>query len=52
MPRNDFGNIDLYTPSMLPIGAAHVPCKLKCPVSSFEIPLLMGSAMQLRDVQR
>jgi xeroderma pigmentosum group C-complementing protein len=26
IPRNSFGNIDLYVPSMLPRGAAHVPC--------------------------
>ncbi|KAK7690126.1 hypothetical protein QCA50_006775 [Cerrena zonata] len=25
IPKNDFGNIDLYTPSMLPAGAAHIP---------------------------
>ncbi|KAI0032580.1 hypothetical protein K488DRAFT_49600 [Vararia minispora EC-137] len=25
IPKNDFGNIDLYTPSMLPQGAAHIP---------------------------
>lgn len=28
VPKNDFGNIDLYTPSMLPAGAAHIPCGL------------------------
>ncbi|KAF8312462.1 Rad4-domain-containing protein [Clavulina sp. PMI_390] len=27
VPKNEFGNIDLYTPSMLPAGAAHVPFK-------------------------
>lgn len=27
VPKNEFGNIDLYVPSMLPIGAAHIPCK-------------------------
>ncbi|KAI5119046.1 hypothetical protein M0805_005912 [Coniferiporia weirii] len=27
IPKNDFGNIDLYTPSMLPAGAAHVAYK-------------------------
>ncbi|KAI0373881.1 Rad4-domain-containing protein [Pilatotrama ljubarskyi] len=27
VPKNDFGNIDLYVPSMLPAGAAHVPYK-------------------------
>ncbi|KAA1469725.1 Rad4-domain-containing protein [Dentipellis sp. KUC8613] len=27
IPKNDFGNIDLYVPSMLPAGAAHVPHK-------------------------
>ncbi|KAI0269961.1 hypothetical protein BC834DRAFT_579661 [Gloeopeniophorella convolvens] len=27
VPKNDFGNIDLYTPSMLPAGAAHIPHK-------------------------
>ncbi|KAL5501487.1 hypothetical protein ACEPAH_8747 [Sanghuangporus vaninii] len=27
VPKNDFGNIDLYTPSMLPKGAAHIPYK-------------------------
>lgn len=26
VPKNDFGNIDLYTPSMLPAGAVHIPC--------------------------
>ena len=25
MPKNDFGNIDLYVPSMLPAGAAYIP---------------------------
>ncbi|KAI0248652.1 hypothetical protein BJV78DRAFT_1131036 [Lactifluus subvellereus] len=27
VPKNSFGNIDLYTPSMLPAGAAHIPHK-------------------------
>ncbi|KZT11843.1 Rad4-domain-containing protein [Laetiporus sulphureus 93-53] len=27
IPRNDFGNIDLYVPSMLPAGAVHIPYK-------------------------
>ncbi|KAG6919262.1 hypothetical protein DXG01_008058 [Tephrocybe rancida] len=27
VPKNNFGNIDLYVPSMLPRGAAHVPYK-------------------------
>ncbi|KAG8896962.1 hypothetical protein FRC01_011545, partial [Tulasnella sp. 417] len=27
VPKNDFGNIDLYTPSMLPQGAMHLPYK-------------------------
>ncbi|KLO14754.1 Rad4-domain-containing protein [Schizopora paradoxa] len=27
IPKNDFGNIDLYAPSMLPAGAAHIPYK-------------------------
>ncbi|EIN13025.1 Rad4-domain-containing protein [Punctularia strigosozonata HHB-11173 SS5] len=27
IPKNDFGNIDLYVPSMLPEGAVHVPLK-------------------------
>ncbi|KZT42654.1 Rad4-domain-containing protein, partial [Sistotremastrum suecicum HHB10207 ss-3] len=27
IPKNDFGNIDLYVPSMLPRGAVHVPHK-------------------------
>ena len=26
VPKNDFGNIDLYVPSMLPAGAAYIPC--------------------------
>ncbi|KAI5479522.1 hypothetical protein MNV49_003464 [Pseudohyphozyma bogoriensis] len=25
IPKNDFGNIDLYVPSMLPFGAVHIP---------------------------
>ena len=25
IPKNDFGNIDLYVPTMLPHGAAHIP---------------------------
>lgn len=25
VPKNDFGNIDLYVPSMLPRGAAYLP---------------------------
>lgn len=36
VPKNDFGNIDLYVPSMLPAGAAYVPCKsLLFPVSKY-----------------
>jgi len=27
VPKNDFGNIDLYVPSMLPKGAVHIPHK-------------------------
>ncbi|KAF6741742.1 hypothetical protein DFP72DRAFT_941814 [Ephemerocybe angulata] len=27
IPKNDFGNIDLYAPTMLPRGAVHVPFK-------------------------
>ncbi|KAI5994866.1 hypothetical protein EDC04DRAFT_2872560 [Pisolithus marmoratus] len=27
IPKNEFGNIDLYVPSMLPGGAVHIPCK-------------------------
>ncbi|KAF9814962.1 hypothetical protein IEO21_04812 [Rhodonia placenta] len=27
VPKNDFGNIDLYVPSMLPAGAVHIPYK-------------------------
>ncbi|KAF8485445.1 Rad4 beta-hairpin domain 3-domain-containing protein [Russula emetica] len=27
IPKNNFGNIDLYTPSMLPAGAAYIPHK-------------------------
>ncbi|KAJ7078598.1 hypothetical protein B0H15DRAFT_954498 [Mycena belliarum] len=27
IPKNRFGNIDMYVPSMLPAGAVHVPCK-------------------------
>ncbi|CAA7262889.1 unnamed protein product [Cyclocybe aegerita] len=27
VPKNNFGNIDLYVPSMLPKGAAHIPFK-------------------------
>ncbi|KAK0487733.1 hypothetical protein IW261DRAFT_1558782 [Armillaria novae-zelandiae] len=27
VPKNDFGNIDLYVPTMLPRGAVHVPLK-------------------------
>ncbi|KDQ62732.1 hypothetical protein JAAARDRAFT_190020 [Jaapia argillacea MUCL 33604] len=27
IPKNDFGNIDLYVPSMLPVGAVHIPYK-------------------------
>ncbi len=26
VPKNDFGNLDLYVPSMLPAGAVHIPC--------------------------
>lgn len=26
IPRNSFGNIDLYVPTMLPLGAVHLPC--------------------------
>jgi xeroderma pigmentosum group C-complementing protein len=34
VPKNDFGNIDLYVPSMLPKGAAHIPCE------SFQLSLV------------
>ncbi|KAJ7160117.1 hypothetical protein C8R46DRAFT_363273 [Mycena filopes] len=27
IPKNNFGNIDMYVPSMLPAGAAHIPYK-------------------------
>ena len=27
IPKNNFGNIDLYVPSMLPEGAVHIPCE-------------------------
>ena len=27
VPKNNFGNIDLYVPSMLPNGAVHVQCE-------------------------
>ena len=27
VPKNNFGNIDLYVPSMLPKGAVHIPCQ-------------------------
>ncbi|KAG8966439.1 hypothetical protein FRC03_011977 [Tulasnella sp. 419] len=27
VPKNDFGNIDLYVPSMLPVGGVHLPFK-------------------------
>ncbi|GAA6042387.1 hypothetical protein JCM8097_004491 [Rhodosporidiobolus ruineniae] len=32
VPKNDFGNIDLFVPSMLPAGAVHLPSKVaaKC----------------------
>ena len=26
VPKNDFGNLDLYVPSMLPASAVHIPC--------------------------
>ena len=29
MPKNNYGNIDLYTPSMLPHGGVHIPRKNK-----------------------
>ena len=27
IPRNGYGNIDLFTPTMLPPGAVHLPCE-------------------------
>ena len=27
IPKNNFGNIDLYVSSMLPEGAVHIPCQ-------------------------
>lgn len=36
VPKNDFGNIDLYVPSMLPAGGAYIPCKS----SIKQLPLL------------
>ena len=27
MPKNEFGNIEFYVPSMLPAGSAHIPCE-------------------------
>ncbi len=33
IPRNDFGNIDLFVPTMLPRGAVHLPSKSLVPPS-------------------
>lgn len=33
IPQNSFGNIDLYAPTMLPQGAAHLPCKYSNPTA-------------------
>ena len=27
IPKNQFGNIDLYVPAMLPHGGVHIPCE-------------------------
>jgi xeroderma pigmentosum group C-complementing protein len=27
VPKNDFGNLDIYVPSMVPEGGVHLPCK-------------------------
>ena len=27
VPRNEYGNLELFKPSMLPVGAAHIPSK-------------------------
>ncbi len=42
VPKNTFGNIDLYVPSMLPQGATHIPCKSNSSLhneKTFTLPL-------------
>jgi hypothetical protein len=41
VPKNNFGNIDLYVPSMLPHGAAHVPCEIFTVLRGKNIPLIV-----------
>src|SRR5204863_2641713 len=33
IPKNGYGNVDLFVESMLPEGAVHLPCTLSCPNS-------------------
>lgn len=46
MPKNDFGNLDLYTPSMLPKGGVHIPCKSTVFTSAMRLrfPKVKGAA--------
>lgn len=37
VPKNSFGNIDVYVPSMVPNGGVHLPCKCKTLLFLFRI---------------
>ena len=39
VPKNDFGNIDLYVPTMLPAGAAYIPRTYTSPLARVTIAL-------------
>ena len=40
VPKNDFGNLDIFVPSMVPQGGVHVPCKSS--------DLMLGHALTLK----
>lgn len=39
VPRNSFGNLDVFVPSMVPKGGVHLPCKSI--ISDLEMPLIL-----------
>lgn len=45
IPKNGFGNIDLYVPSMLPAGAIHLP---RAPLFSFFFNAVLTSCTPFR----
>jgi xeroderma pigmentosum group C-complementing protein len=44
IPKNDFGNIDLYVPSMLPPGGTHIPCEY-CAATALKLMLMLFTSI-------